>query len=361
MQGLFIALLYNLIGMAKGFKQWVFSFFLIVFIIGGIGAYTFYRFFYSHNVHLEDKSKLIYIHTGWDFDQVLTMLEDKKIVTHPKSFAFVAGVKGYKDHVIPGRYRAVNGMSNTQLVNMLASGKQEPETISLFNIRTKYDLTGILANKIEEDSNDVVKHFNDSKYVKKFGFNTENFLAMFIPGSYSLLWTDPSDKFINQMHDNYEAFWTAERRKDASAEGLSPMQVSILASIVQAEQSLYNDEKKVIAGLYINRLHMGMPLQSDPTLIFARNDFSILRVREGDKRVESPYNTYQHTGLPPGPINMPDASSIDAVLHYDKNNYVYMCAESDFSGRHHFCKTLKEQNEYAAKYRKALNERQITR
>jgi UPF0755 protein len=347
--------------MAGGFKQKILSILLILFVVFGIGLYTFYRFFYSHSVRLEEKSKLIYVHTGWGFEEVEKMLEEKHIITNAKAFKLVAGLKGYKEHVIPGRYRAVNGMSNVQLVNLLASGKQEPQTINLFNIRTKYDLTGILANKIEEDSMDVVKHFNDSKYVKKFGFNTDNFIAMFIPGTYQLLWTDPSDKFISQMHDNYEAFWTSDRRKAAAEIGLSPLQVSILASIVQAEQSLYNDEKKVIAGLYINRLHMGMPLQSDPTLIFARGDFSIMRVREGDKRVESPYNTYTHTGLPPGPINMPDASSIDAVLHYDKNDYTYMCAEADFSGRHHFCSTLKEQNEYADKYRKALNARQIIR
>lgn len=347
--------------MAGGFRQKVLSFLLVLAILCGTGLYIFYRFFYAHNVHLADKSKLIYVHTGWNFDQVAQMLEDKHIIKHSKEFAFVAKVKGYKDHVIPGRYRVVNGMSNTQLVNMLAAGKQEPETINLYNIRTKYDLTGILANKIEEDSMDVVKHFNDSHYTKKFGFTTENMLTMFIPGSYSLLWTDPSDKFIQSMHDNYETFWTAERRKEAAAADLSPLQVSILASIVQAEQCMNNDEKRIIAGLYINRLRIGMPLQSDPTLIFARNDFSIMRVREGDKHFESPYNTYEHTGLPPGPINMPDASSIDAVLQYDKNDYLYMCAEADFSGRHHFSKTLKEQNEYADKYRKALNARQIDR
>jgi UPF0755 protein len=347
--------------MAGGVKNKIKSVLLILSILFAIGIYTFYRFFYYHSVHIEEKSKLIYIHTGWDFDHVLKMLEDKQIITHPKAFALVAGFKGYKDHVIPGRYRALNGMSNFQLVNLLASGKQEPETMNLFNIHTKYDLVGIIANKIEEDSTDVVKHFNDPKYLKQFGFNTDNITAMFIPGSYSLLWTDPSDKFINEMHNKYEAFWTTERRKEAAEAGLSPMQVSILASIVQAEQSVHNDEKQVIAGLYINRLRKGIPLQSDPTLIFALGNFSIMRVRDGDKRVESPYNTYTHAGLPPGPINMPDASSIDAVLHYDHNDYLYMCAEADFSGRTHFCSTLKEQNEYAQKYRKALDAKQINR
>jgi len=334
---------------------------LIVAVVGGIFLYVFYRFFYYGNVQIEEKSKLIYVHTGWTFDQVAQMLEDKKIVKNIKGFTLVAGIKGYKDHIIPGRYRVVNRMSNLQLVNLLASGKQEPENMSLFNIRTKYDLAGIIANKIEEDSNEVVKHFNDAKYVKQFGFNTDNFLAMFLPGTYQLWWTDASDRIINQMHDKYEAFWTEERRKEARETGLSPLQVSILASIVQAEQSQYYDEKQAIAGLYINRLHADMPLQSDPTLIYVRGDFSIVRVREGDKHIESPYNTYMHTGLPPGPINMPDASSIDAVLHYQKSDYIYFCAEADFSGRHHFSKTLKEQNEYAEKYHKALDAKEINR
>jgi len=347
--------------MSKGLKSKFKAVLLVLAIIAGIALYIFYRLFYYHNVYIEEKSKLIYIHTGWDFSHVEQMLVDKHIITHTNGFEIVAGVKGYKEHVVPGRYRVVNGMSNTQLVNLLASGRQEPETMNLYNIRTKYDLVGILANKIEADSNDVVKYFNDSKYLKKLGFNTDNIIAMFIPGSYPLQWTDSPDKVINHMHDVYEAFWTSERRKEAADINLSPMQVTILASIVQAEQSMYGDEKKIIAGLYINRLHMDMPLQSDPTLIFARGDFSIMRVREGDKKVQSPYNTYIHTGLPPGPINMPDASSIDAVLHYDKNDYIYMCAEADFSGRHHFCKTLKEQNEYAEKYRKALNAKQIIR
>jgi len=334
---------------------------LVVSIICGIGLFIFYRFFFYRNVNIDVKSKLIYVHTGWNFENVLQMLNEKHIISNNKAFVMVAGVRNYKAHIIPGRYRVVNGMSNLQLVNLLASGRQEPETINLYNIRTKYDLVGILANKIEEDSTDVVKHFNDLKYVKKFGFNTDNIIAMFLPGTYQLMWTDPSDKFITEMHNKYEVFWNSDRRKAAAAEGLSPLQVSILASIVQAEQSMYNDEKQIIAGLYINRLKMGMPLQSDPTLVYARGDFSIMRVREGDKKVESPYNTYTHTGLPPGPINMPDETSIDAVLHYEKSDYLYMCAEADFSGRHHFCQTLKEQNEYAAKYHEALKERQIIR
>src|SRR6185312_2960373 len=154
--------------MPKGFKGKFKAVLLVLAIIAGIGLYIFYRIFYYHNVNIEEKSRLIYIHTGWDFEQVEKMLVDKHIISHTKGFEIVSGMKGYKNHVIPGRYRVVNVMSNTQLVNLLVSGHQEPETMNLYNIRTKYDLAGIIANKIEADSNAVVKYFNDGKYLKQF-------------------------------------------------------------------------------------------------------------------------------------------------------------------------------------------------
>ena len=334
---------------------------LSLVIIAGLCLYMGYRFFYGSNTQIEEKSKLIYIRTGSDFEQVTQMLEYKGILKNIKTFITIAKLKNYNQNIIPGRYRVMKGMSNLELINLLESGKQEPVKLNLYNIRTKYEFAGLLSRKIEEDSITILKHFKDEKYVKQFGFDTNNFLAMFIPGPYIFWWTDVSDKFINHMHDVYENFWTEEKRKVAEEKRLTPLQVSILASIVQAEQGQYNDEKRVIAGLYINRLHADMPLQSDPTLIFARGDFSIQRVREGDKKVNSSYNTYIHTGLPPGPINMPDTSSLNAVLFYQKNDYLYMCAEADFSGRHHFSKTLKEQNEYAEKYHQALDAKQLVR
>ncbi|HTB07712.1 MAG TPA: endolytic transglycosylase MltG [Bacteroidia bacterium] len=347
--------------MSGSVKKKISAALLVVAIVAGTGFYIFYRAFYSSQITVPDKSKLIYIHTGWDFEKVVTMLEEKHIIKNPKLFRFVAGVKKYKDHIKPGRYRVVNGMSNTQLVNLLNSGKQEVETVSLYNIRTKYDLAGIIAGKMESDSSTIMGYFDDNDNLKKIGFNQNNIIAMFIPGTYQLLWTDTPEAFMKQMHDTYEAFWTKDRRRLAQEAKLSPLQVSVLASIVQAEQSMYAEEKPIIAGLYINRLHQGMALQSDPTLVYCRGDFTIMRVRNGDKLIDSPYNTYTHTGLPPGPINMPEASSIDAVLHYDHNDYIYMCAEASFSGKHHFSKTYKEQQTYASKYHHAENNHQIIR
>jgi UPF0755 protein len=341
-------------------KKKIMAVLLVLCLIAGVAGYVFYRAFYYPGIRFSEKSKLIYIHTGWNFDQVEEMLETKHILRSPAGFKLLAGLKKYKTDVKPGRYRVMSGMSNAQLINLLASGKQEPESISLFNIRVKKDLIDILIAKMEADSSVINQSFSDAA-IKKYGFTSTTILAMFIPGTYQMLWTDTPESFLDEMHKNYEDFWTAERRKQAAAIPLSPLQVSVLASIVQAEQSVFEDEKPVIAGLYINRLKKDIPLQSDPTLIYARGDFSIMRVRNGDKEINSPYNTYMHAGLPPGPINMPTTSSLDAVLHYQKNDYIYMCAECDFSGRTHFCTTLKEQEEYASKYQKALNKRDIVR
>lgn len=329
--------------------------------IAAIGLFISYKLFFTANVKLDEKSKLIYIHTGWDFARVEQMLEEKHIINHTIGFRLFSMYKKYDEAVIPGRYRVLNGMSNAQLVNMLLRGKQEPVSISLHNIIFKSDLAGIVGSKLESDSAQVMASLNNATFLKQFGVNPTNVLAIFIPGTYKLHWTDSPEMLVAQMDSVYKKFWTKERRAKAAAAGLSPMQVTILASIVQAEQCLYMDEKPIIAGLYINRLKRGMPLQSDPTLIYARGDFSIERVRDGDKEINSPYNTYKHIGLPPGPINMPEPSSIDAVLNYNVNDYLYMCAEADGTGRHHFSKTLDEQNKYAAKYRAYLNKMRIER
>ncbi len=329
---------------------------LVVIILVAI-----YWLFFSASIRLNEKSKLIYIHTGWSFDQVKEMLEDKHMLNHPMGFSLFASYKKYKESVIPGRYRVQNGMSNAELVNMLLKGKQEQENISLHNIIFKGDLAGIVGSKMESDSATFMRWLDSAKFLKQFGVNPTNVLAIFIPGTYKIYWTDSPEIFITQMDTNYKHFWNKERRAKAAKAGLTPMQVTILASIVQGEQCLHMEEKPIIAGLYINRLKRGMALQSDPTLVYARGDFSIERVLNGDKAQDSPYNTYKHVGLPPGPINMPEPSSIDAVLDYNVNDYLYMVAETDGSGYTHFSKTLEEQNKYAARYREYLNKHQIVR
>jgi UPF0755 protein len=179
-----------------------------------------------------------------------------------------------------------------------------------------------------------------------------------MPDTYQLYWNISPEKFYKRMFTHYENFWTPERKQQAAALNLTVPQVSILASIVDAE-AVYDDEMPTIAGLYLNRLRKGMKLESDPTVIFAMNDFTIHRVLNKYLSVNSPYNTYLHTGLPPGPVMLPSVNAVKAVLNYQKNDYIYMVAKEDFSNRHNFATNVAEHNRNAQKFRKALDEHNI--
>ncbi|MBQ9213852.1 MAG: endolytic transglycosylase MltG, partial [Bacteroidales bacterium] len=179
--------------------------------------------------------------------------------------------------------------------------------------------------------------------------------AMFLPDTYQFYWNTSEEKFIEKIYSYYKQFWTENRLKKASQINLSPIEVSILASIVQKEQAQFKDEQPIIAALYLNRLKIGMPLQSCPTLIFAIGDYSIKRVTSKMLALDSPFNTYKHTGLPPSPICFPEKGAIDAVLNPDNNDYIFMCAKSDFSGRHNFSKSYEDQKRFARDYQKALD------
>jgi UPF0755 protein len=252
-------------------------------------------------------------------------------------------------------------MGNNELVNLLRAGIQEPVKIFFEGIRTKDQLITRVCIRLEADSSEMRDKLNDDGYLSKYGLNKNTALTLFIPDTYEFFWNTSVDEFITKMAAEYKKFWTEERKAKARKIGLSQSEVAILASIVQSEQWRFDDEKPIIAGLYLNRLRSEMPLQSDPTLIYAGGDFSISRVLNIDKKIDSPYNTYMHTGLPPGVICLPERSSIDAVLNYQENDYIYMCAKDDFSGRHYFAKTYDQHCIYATKYREALNKRNINR
>lgn len=338
--------------------------FLTLFIIAGLtGAYVIYRVIYQPNVSTGDKkSKIIYIPTDSDFDDVSTILYDENIIVNKKSFELLAERKKYKNNIKPGRYRILAKMNNNQLVNLLRSGIQEPVKITFNNIRTKEDLAERVSNKIEAEPDELMQLMNDDDFLnKKYGMNSQTILCLFLPNTYEFYWNTSAERFMDRMAKEYKAFWTDARKAKAKALGLSQSEVSILASIVQGEQNRFNEEKPIIAGLYINRLKKRIPLQSDPTLICAIGDYTIARVLNEHKHIDSPYNTYKNAGLPPGPICLPEISSIDAVLNYQQNDFFYMCAKEDFSGKHNFSKTLDQHNIWASKYRKALNKNKIYR
>ncbi|MGZ3873578.1 MAG: endolytic transglycosylase MltG, partial [Mucilaginibacter sp.] len=266
----------------------------------------------------------------------------------------------YVSRVKAGRYRLHNGMSNRRLINMLASGTQAPVTLSFHNLRLKEDFAGFVSKRLEPDSTAIIRLLDSTDFVKQYGFTTDNVYTMFLPNSYQLYWNTTPENFFKRMYANYEKFWTPERKAKAAAINLDTIQVSILASIVDAE-ALHDDEMPTVAGLYLNRLKKGMKLEADPTVIFAQHDFTIKRVLTRYLSINSPYNTYLNKGLPPGPIMMPSVNAINAVLDYQKSDYIYMCAKADFSGYHAFATNVTDHLINARKFQQALNERNIKR
>lgn len=325
--------------------------------LGGTLLFYYLKYF---GANVTDNEEYLYIHTGEDFNSVYKTIRDKEIVKDSTNFLWAAQNMKYPGRVKPGRYRLKAGMSNRALINMLASGSQEPVEFAFHNIRLKEQFAAFAAKKLEPDSASIIRLLDSIDFVKQYGFTPDNVYVAFMPDSYEIYWNTTPEKFFKKMYTHYENFWTKDRREKAAQLNLTPIQVSILASIVDAE-ALKDDEMPTIAGLYLNRLKKGMKLESDPTVIFALKDFTIQRVLNRYLSVPSPYNTYANTGLPPGPIMMPSVNAVKAVLNYKPSNYIYMCAKEDFSGYHNFADNVADHNKNAAKFRKALDERNIKR
>jgi len=339
-------------------RKFIVAVVIIVVIALAFTGLNYYLKYFSPNV--TDKKEYLYIHTGATFKDVYDTVKADGMVKDTATFYNAAQNMNYVNRVKPGRYRLQPGMSNRRLINMLASGTQQPVTVSFHNLRLKEQFAGFIAKKIEPDSLTIIRLLDSTSYLQQYGFTPDNVYTMFLPNSYQMYWNTSPEKFFKHMHDSYEKFWTPERKQKAAALDLDPIQVSILASIVDAE-ALHDDEMPAIAGLYLNRLKKGMKLASDPTVIFAEHDFTIKRVLNTYLSINSPYNTYLHTGLPPGPIMMPSVNAVNAVLNYQKNDYLYMCAKADFSGYHAFATNEADHLVNASKFHEALNERNIKR
>ncbi|MDP4267709.1 MAG: endolytic transglycosylase MltG [Bacteroidota bacterium] len=338
------------------------KFFIFLLIITLIAcSFAGYMFYFFNNVNTgSKKSAYLYIHTGSNFNNLLDSINSKKILKETVSFKLFAKFKRYDKHIKPGRYLLKKGMSNNQIVNLLRSGKQDPVKVVLHNIRLKEELASKVAKYLEADSVKILDMLNNKDYLSKYNLNPDNVLSMIIPNTYIMNWNTSAEKFLDRMTKEYKMFWTKDRIKKADALNLTPVEVSILASIVQSE-SLKEDEMTTIAGVYINRLRKGILLQADPTVVYAIGDFSINRVLKKQLSVDSPYNTYKYKGLPPGPITLPYPTTIDKVLDYKGHEYLYFCAKEDFSGHHNFAKTEAEHNKNAKKFQHALDARNIKR
>ncbi len=338
-------------------KKWGLLVGIVVLLGVSVLAGGYYYFLKYPNIRVHDDG-IIFIHPNDSFETVMTLLNSRGYVQHEYPLRRIAELKKYPTAIKPGRYRIRNKMNNNQLINLLRSGQQEAIRLTFHNIRTLPDFASLLSQQLAIDSTAFMNLAQNPEYVNRLGFTTDNFIGMFIPNTYEVYWNTTVENFIQRMYREYQKFWTPERREKAAKAELTPMEVSILASIVE-EETNRSEEYPIIAGVYINRLQKNWKLEACPTLKFAWGDFTIKRILDKHQEIDSPYNTYKYAGLPPGPIRMPSIQVIDAVLNYQHHNYLFFCAKSDFSGSHYFSRTLREHNRYAAEYHRALNQKKI--
>jgi UPF0755 protein len=305
-----------------------------------------------------NSSVRLYIHTGSEYKEVIDSLTTKGVFLNSKSFLLASRFKHYETHIRPGSYVLKRGMGNNAIINILRSGRQTPVKVTFNNVRTISDLAAKVGRQIEADSAQIYVFLSNPLNYKDDGFTRENIMSVFIPDTYEFYWNITAENFYRRMLREFNSYWTPAKVEKAKELNLTPVDVSILASIVD-DEVVKNEEKPRIAGVYLNRLRIGMPLQSCPTIKFALNDFSIRRVLDEYLTVDSPYNTYKHTGLPPGPVRCASKSGLYAVLNAEKHDYLYFAAKSDFSGTHYFSRTLAEHNMHAAEYHKELNKKKI--
>ena len=339
----------------------IISVLLIVIISGSIAAYRLYHAIYQPNVYLGERTTShIHIPTGSNFNDVKTILYQSGLIINTNTFEWLAEKKNYRNHIRPGRYLVREDMSNNELINMLRSGQQDPVRLTFNNIRLPEQLAGTIALQIEADSLDILNLLRDTEMLGKYDMTPETAKLLFIPNTYEIFWNTSASQLLERMYREYNIFWNEQRLEKARSINLTPQQVGTLASIVQAETSR-PDEFGKVAGVYINRLKRNMPLQADPTVIYAVGDFSIRRVLNRHLTIDSPYNTYKYAGLPPGPITLPEVRVMDGVLNYENHDYLFFCARDDFSGYHAFARTYSQHLANARRYQNALNQRRIMR
>ena len=313
--------------------------------------------FLTSDTHFNQEEMYVEVPTGSDYAAVEKILTP--YVKNMTDFKIMAKLRSYSDHVKPGRFLLKRGMNAFQLVG--AMRRNVPVKLAFNNQERLENLCERLSSQIEPDTTQLLATFRDSVFLQKNGFTKENVFAMFLPNTYEVYWNISANKFRDKMLKEYNRFWTKERTAKASALNLTPVQVITLASIVHKE-TVKKSERPTVAGVYLNRLKQAMPLQADPTVIYALKlrdhnfDQIIKRVLYNDLFIKSPYNTYQNEGLPPGPIAMPDVDAIDAVLNPAKHNYLYFCASVERFGYHEFAATMAQHDINAKKYAKWLNE-----
>lgn len=329
-------------------------------LFGGLQSY---RLLGSNLMSKDGQSHLIYIYPETSYDQWLAQIEEVGYeISSPFSLRLQSKLLRWPSQERPwirtGCYELPAELANLELIRKFRNGQQTPVHLTFSNIRTPEQLAGRVAQQLMLDSADIITRLEDEQYMSQFGLKKETAVCLFLPDTYEMWWDVSADQLFKKMENVYQSFWTGERKNAAEQIGLTPAEVATLASIVEEETNRDSD-KPIVAGLYLNRLRIGMPLQSDPTVKFATGDFTLRRITNEHLAIESPYNTYKHAGLPPGPIRIPTKKTLDFVLHPTPSNYLYMCASERLDGTHNFTASYAAHLNNARAYQQELNRRKI--
>lgn len=342
----------------KLFKFLVFLGFIAVAVAG----YFYYQNFLKPNVETNGEETFLFIEPDATAETVIRNLRGLNVLSDPQSFRRLAEIKNYRGrNVVAGKYLIKDGLTNNDLINHLRAGNGKQAIKITINLeRDLKQISSTLAKNLMIDSASVYDWLTNQGKISSIGFNKSDVIALFIPNTYYVDWDISTEQLMRRMKKEYDKFWNPERMAKLEITGLNKSEVSTLASIVYWETKIPED-MRTVAGVYINRLKKGIPLQADPTLIFAMGDYSVKRVLDKDKELNSPYNTYKFNGLPPGPILIPPISCIDAVLDFGHHDFYYFVAKEDLSGRTYFSRTYDEHLIYARRYQQALNRRKVYR
>jgi UPF0755 protein len=342
-------------------KKILYGLFIFFFFI--IVAFIFYIFLYPNTLYSRELEKKIIIPYSCKSDELGKFLYDNQVIKGRSSFELCFKLMQKRRKHIPGLYRFTSKMSNWDILNMITRGLQYPTNVTFdSNIIDKETLASRITANLYMGAEQFLELLNSPEFLKSYGFNTDNILAMFIPNTYEVYWNIKPEMLFKRLYQEYKLFWNNEMLKKASLLKLTPIEVYILASIVKAETNFVK-EMPVIAGVYINRLRLGRPLQGDPTIRYANKNFNCKRVLKKDLEIDSPYNTYKRKGLPIGPIGIASVESIEAVLNYQQHSYLYFSVNIDplFPNTHTFSKTFEEHKLKAILYRKKLNKLSLYR
>ncbi len=341
-------------------KRGFLFFILFALIISSITGFYLYRSIWSPNVTVNDSNEYLFIENEFSLDELSNLLVEKKIIKEVNGFRLTAKLMKFSDDsIIPGRYKIKDQWTNRNLISHLRIGKQAPINLTFNNLRFIEDLAGQISNQLQFDSTSFLNYVLDDSNLKEWEVDSNNILCQFLPNTYQVYWNTSIEKLVDRLFSERDKWWNAnERTVKANNLGLNKNEVCTLAAIVEKE-TLVSSEKSRVAGVYLNRIKRGMLLQADPTVVYAVGDFGLRRVLNKHLRIDNPYNTYKYEGLPPGPICLPETTTMEAVLNPEEHKYLYFCAKTDNSGQHDFSKNLIEHNQKARKYQRWLSNRGI--